>query len=229
MSGQITAIVDPDDVEHFRVMIDARTRHPDLWPLVRRFGSVKGLAQELGANVAMIYQWVNLHSIPNPAGTRTSAVLESLSLLTNKSFEEMWPSGLRQAIGRGTAAIQRDFELNTSMLSIARRSTERLMLPDPCEQAIEKEMTDLRSHVTSEFLKCLTERQQQVLKLRYGIDSFRDGLTLVEAAKQIGISVSRVRQIEMTALGRLRKMMGWRHQYPEVAKPLVELDEVDPR
>ena len=58
----------------------------------------------------------------------------------------------------------------------------------------------------------LNEREQQVLKMRFGIGMNTDH-TLADVAKQLGLSCERVRQIEVRALGKLRKsgaMDGWR-------------------
>ena len=49
----------------------------------------------------------------------------------------------------------------------------------------------------------LPERQQEVLKLRYGLDGDRDPLSLDAIARQIGMSRERVRSLELDALERL--------------------------
>lgn len=52
----------------------------------------------------------------------------------------------------------------------------------------------------------LSEREQQVLRLRYGLDSTSaDGMTLEQVGRALGISRERVRQIEAHALAKMRE------------------------
>ncbi|RKY36574.1 MAG: RNA polymerase subunit sigma [Candidatus Omnitrophota bacterium] len=64
----------------------------------------------------------------------------------------------------------------------------------------------LRQEKITELLNQLTERERQILILRYGLNdsTFR---TLEETAKGFNISRERVRQIENSALKKLRKML----------------------
>lgn len=58
----------------------------------------------------------------------------------------------------------------------------------------------------------LTPQQQQVLVLRFGLDSGKP-LTLAKVGEQLDISRERVRQIEREALNRLRKRKADMHEY----------------
>lgn len=64
----------------------------------------------------------------------------------------------------------------------------------------------LRNEKIKEVLECMSEREKQILVLRYGLedDTFR---TLEETAKYFKISRERVRQIENNALKKLRNFM----------------------
>lgn len=55
------------------------------------------------------------------------------------------------------------------------------------------------------MLACLSEREEQILRLRYGLDG-GERLTLDETGAVVGITRERVRQIEMRALSRLRHL-----------------------
>jgi RNA polymerase primary sigma factor len=72
--------------------------------------------------------------------------------------------------------------------------------PQPQEKMVREEL----SHTMKELLGMLTDRQQQVLRLRYGMT---DGTThsLEEIGKILGISKERVRQIERQAMEKLQK------------------------
>ena len=54
----------------------------------------------------------------------------------------------------------------------------------------------------SRALECLSEREQKVVRMRFGI-GFRKEHTLAEVAKELGVSVERVRQIQVRALSKL--------------------------
>lgn len=61
----------------------------------------------------------------------------------------------------------------------------------------------LRRHM-DDALQVLTPRERQVIKMRYGLQDRRDH-TLGEIADVLGVSSERIRQIEATALGKLRQ------------------------
>ena len=54
-----------------------------------------------------------------------------------------------------------------------------------------------------EALDRLSDRERFVVERRYGLGSFQEQ-TLSEVASQMGVSLERVRQIQMRALGKLR-------------------------
>jgi len=59
------------------------------------------------------------------------------------------------------------------------------------------------SEATLEVLGQLTEREQKVLRMRFGIGMNTDH-TLEEVGKQFGVTRERIRQIEAKALRKLR-------------------------
>lgn len=68
-----------------------------------------------------------------------------------------------------------------------------------------KEHIDLEEHLKDLF-KSLTVRQRIVIKWRYGLGGKR-GLTLLEVGKKLYLSRERVRQIQETALKRLKRIV----------------------
>ena len=72
-------------------------------------------------------------------------------------------------------------------------------IPVPAEQAA---FTLLREQI-SEVLDTLTERERNVLRLRFGLDDGR-GITLEEVGREFNVTRERIRQIEAKALRKLR-------------------------
>lgn len=85
--------------------------------------------------------------------------------------------------------------------------------PNPAEQAAHV----LKSQRIEEVLKTLTEREEKVLRLRFGIGNNDFPRTLEEVGTIFNVTRERVRQIETKALNKLR--------HPSRRKYLVELFE----
>lgn len=96
----------------------------------------------------------------------------------------------------------------TNILPYEDKST--FNIPDPFDSVA----TSLVKESVLEVLSTLTEREQKVIRLRYGIDDGHER-TLEEIGKQFDVSRERIRQIESKALRKLR--------HPRRAKILKEL------
>ena len=64
------------------------------------------------------------------------------------------------------------------------------------------QMTEIKDKI-DEVLKELTDREERVLRLRYGLDDGRTH-TLEEVGKEFNVTRERIRQIEAKALKKLR-------------------------
>jgi RNA polymerase primary sigma factor len=72
--------------------------------------------------------------------------------------------------------------------------------PCPCDSAERNKITDR----ILEILHTLTPREEQVIRMRFGIAADRD-YTLEEVGRHLSITRERVRQIEVTAMRKLKK------------------------
>ena len=69
------------------------------------------------------------------------------------------------------------------------------------------EMSILRDNLLKLIRQHLTEQEQKIILLRYGIEENSTPLTQLQTAKMMGISRSYISRIETRALEKLRKQM----------------------
>jgi RNA polymerase primary sigma factor len=62
----------------------------------------------------------------------------------------------------------------------------------------------LLNDIVEEVLGELSEREQQVVRLRFGLDSSGQARTLEEVSREFGVTRERIRQIELKTLAKLR-------------------------
>jgi RNA polymerase primary sigma factor len=120
---------------------------------------------------------------PEQIAERMQVPVEKIRMLLEATRD---PISLDSPVGDDGGATVGDF-------------VEDASFPAPDETVGDREL----SHETRELLKLLTPREEQVLRMRFGIDSQGD-LTLEDVGKSFELTRERIRQIETKALRKLR-------------------------
>jgi RNA polymerase primary sigma factor len=120
---------------------------------------------------------------PEQVAARMNVPVEKIRMLLEATRD---PVSLDSPVGEDGGATIGDF-------------VEDLSFRAPDDAVGDKEL----SHETRELLKLLTPREEQVLRMRFGIDSPGDQ-TLEDVGKNFELTRERIRQIETKALRKLR-------------------------
>jgi RNA polymerase primary sigma factor len=120
---------------------------------------------------------------PEQIAERMQVPVEKIRMLLEATRD---PISLDSPVGDDGGATVGDF-------------VEDASFPAPDDTVGDREL----SHETRELLKLLTPREEQVLRMRFGIDAQGD-LTLEDVGKSFELTRERIRQIETKALRKLR-------------------------
>ena len=104
------------------------------------------------------------------------------------------------AFGEHAVSLDAPLDIDPTLSAVEALADDTVELPEDIIQSGEVEL------LLHNWINALTDKQRDVIRHRYGIDDC-DILTLEELANQFDITRERVRQIQLEALGQLRKML----------------------
>ncbi|MCL2874951.1 MAG: RNA polymerase sigma factor RpoS [Betaproteobacteria bacterium] len=130
------------------------------------------------------------------AGLQGNCLTSEIASCLDKSVDEV-----RAILALDERAVSLDAPLDIDpTLSVGESLADESIEP-PDLQIQNSEIEALLRH----WIDVLTDKQRTIIRCRYGIDC--DVLTLEELSAQLGITRERVRQIQIEALGQLRKIL----------------------
>ena len=155
-----------------------------------------------------IMNHAGLIRVPQYTAERIRKVILARAELTQKNGEQPTVSQLADHCGFPEDKVQELLGLLPEVYSLDAGDdialgllVEDLEAPQPQEELVRREL----KRTLDELLGMLTERQQQVLRLHYGM---ADGVcySLEQISKVLGVSKERTRQIERQAMEKLKKL-----------------------
>lgn len=139
--------------------------------------------------------------------------LRAARKLTQELGHEVSPEEVADMLDKPVDDVKRMFELSDRVASVdtpLAKDSERPLLdvlpddntPDPADVLQDKNVLDY----LEEWLDQLEEKQRAVVVRRFGLRG-HERLTLEKVGQELGVTRERVRQIQMEALRRLRRML----------------------
>ena len=122
-----------------------------------------------------------------------------MSQIAHKSG--MTEDRVRELLGLMPEVCSLDLPTGEADESSLRTLLEDVQAPQPYEELVRQELKATMEKLLSD----LNQRQQQILRLHFGMDGDGECLSLEDIGKRLGISKERVRQIEKQAMEVLQK------------------------
>lgn len=144
---------------------------------------------EHGLSYAKVNDFISMKASPLLASGELQKDAIRLCEVLNCLPEDLWGNDQLYPLETNVSEIEMDGEQVAALMNGGQTS---YLMDNTAEQA------QLYEHV-EQVLSTLSDREQQVLNMR-----FRDDLTAIEAGKILGISTSKVHQVEANALRKLR-------------------------
>jgi RNA polymerase sigma factor (sigma-70 family) len=191
-------------VSAMKIAITARLRNGVLWDLVQKAGTQAELARTLGVSPMVISAWLNFRHVPKYLDTPRMLELErKLAAYAGVLLEDIFPADLRaERTSKGGVRFATKIEASREIeISQLPAGTEQRLLTTEILDCVETavDSTLLREQLEN-TLKCLTPREEKVLKMRFGLNGEEESLD--EVSKHFSVTPQRIRQIEARALAK---------------------------
>lgn len=183
-----------------RVGIQARLKNGILWEAAKSLGSAVALAKHIGITQPMMNDWINFRRCPKFSHPRYRHAEKKLFDLTGYTFEEIFPPEIRgKAFQNRQKRIDAIVEMPVEVLAAAGAVPQLAPPPD------EILMAEDRSRVIEYVVGSLNNpRFEKVVRMRFGLSPYDKEYRLDDIADELGVSRTRIGQIEAKALRMLR-------------------------
>lgn len=133
--------------------------------------------------------------------------------LTQQLDHEPTPEEIASLTGKPLAEVEKMLGLNERIGSVDApygKDSDKPLLDSLQDEAsddptLKVQNEDVSSHI-DEWLQQLNDKQREVVERRFGLHGYESS-TLEEVAKELGVTRERVRQIQLDALRRLRRIL----------------------
>jgi RNA polymerase sigma factor (sigma-70 family) len=196
----------------FEIAAILKIKHAALLDVVTRLGSQTELGRQIEVNQATISDWCRLVSCPPKEPTaqwpaeRLAKLETDLFELTGQTLDQLFPDELRDSCKKRSAPMEFERRVRVErflLKDLAASTTERLLLPSPADEALKNLGREELAASMKNILRTLGYREQQIIKLRWGLDD-GETYTVDEIAKIFKVTKARITQIEAKALRKLR-------------------------
>ena len=160
-----------------------------------------------------ILNHAGLIRVPLHTAERARKVLTARTALRQESGQEPSLEELAQRSGISAEKVQELLQLMPEIYSLDTPVQEgeedplQILIEDrSAPQPYEKLVREELKHTVDTLLGKLSERQQQVLRLHYGMEPDSCCHSLEEIGRQLGVSKERARQIKQQAIAKLQKL-----------------------
>lgn len=162
--------------------------------------TLKQLSEMSGVDVDSIQNMELLRLVTGVKFQDVNQKLVQVAAALELDFDEAFPPDYLDMLQRKLLPRRRFPIVWYREVSLDRLAARELpMLPGPDEEYIDQ--VDL-NRLIHEAIETLSEREQAIIKMRFGID--RAPMTLEECGQQFGVTRERIREIEAKALRKLR-------------------------